>query len=255
MSPVFGHGRLRLYLLKLLAEEPRHGYDIIRALEDRFMGLYAPSAGTVYPRLARLAEEGLVSVTEEDGRKVYAITDAGREELAARSAELEDIEDDIAGSVRELADSIRTDVRGSARDLREELRAAAKDVRSEMRREAKASRDATRDAARESRRAGRYDEHLRRAAPTIDKVLETFRAESDVWSRAAVAAGAVSREAVSRIDQIVDDAVAEVRRVVAEARSEAAANGSRPDHGEPHSHVPPADPPAEDAAPEVERGA
>ena len=51
MSPVFGHGRLRIYILKLLDEEPRHGYEIIRLLEDRFMGLYAPSAGTVYPRL------------------------------------------------------------------------------------------------------------------------------------------------------------------------------------------------------------
>ena len=229
MSPVFGNGRLRLYLLKLLAEEPRHGYDIIRALEDRFMGLYAPSAGTVYPRLARLADEGLVSVTEEEGRKVYAITDAGRAELAARSDELEDIEDDIAGSVRELADSIRTDVRGSAQDLRDELRAATRDVRAEMKREAREARSAAKEAARESRRAGRYDEHLRRAAPTIDRVLETFRAESDVWSRAAVAAGAVSREAVSRIDRIVDDAVAEVRRVVAEARAEAASDGSAPE--------------------------
>ena len=58
MSPVFGHGRLRLYLLKLLDESPRHGYDVIRELEDRFMGLYTPSAGTVYPRLARLEADG-----------------------------------------------------------------------------------------------------------------------------------------------------------------------------------------------------
>ena len=56
MSPVFSHGRLRLYLLKLLEESPRHGYDIIRLLEDRFLGLYAPSPGTIYPRLARLEE-------------------------------------------------------------------------------------------------------------------------------------------------------------------------------------------------------
>ena len=220
MSPVFGHGRLRLYLLKLLAEEPRHGYDVIRALEDRFMGLYAPSAGTVYPRLSRLADEGLVTVTEEDGRKIYAITDAGREELAARAGELETIEDDITGSVRELADNIRTEVSGSARDLREELKAASRDVRKGAKEHARAARDAAKEATRDSRRAGRYDAHLRRAAPTIDRVLETFRTESDVWSRAAVAAGAVSREAVTRIDRIVDEAVTEVRRVVAEARAE-----------------------------------
>ena len=49
MSQVFRHGALRLYLLKLLDEQPRHGYEVISLLEDRFMGLYAPSAGTVYP--------------------------------------------------------------------------------------------------------------------------------------------------------------------------------------------------------------
>jgi len=53
MSPVFRHGRLRLYLLKLLDESPRHGYEVIRLLQDRFMGVYAPSPGTIYPRLAR----------------------------------------------------------------------------------------------------------------------------------------------------------------------------------------------------------
>ena len=81
MSPVFSHGRLRLYLLKLLEESPRHGYDVIRLLEDRFMGLYAPSPGTIYPRLQRLEAEGLVTQSQEGGRKVYRITDAGREEL------------------------------------------------------------------------------------------------------------------------------------------------------------------------------
>ena len=86
MSPVFGHGRLRLYLLKLLDESPRHGYDVIRELEDRFMGLYSPSAGTVYPRLARLEAEGLVTHEVTEGRKVYQITDAGRLELG-RAAE------------------------------------------------------------------------------------------------------------------------------------------------------------------------
>ena len=64
MSPVFSHGRLRLYLLKLLEESPRHGYDVIRLLEDRFMGLYAPSPGTIYPRLQRLeaSEDDLIEL-------------------------------------------------------------------------------------------------------------------------------------------------------------------------------------------------
>ncbi|MFC7893462.1 helix-turn-helix transcriptional regulator [Streptomyces sp. NPDC057381] len=125
MPPVFAHGRLRLYLLKLLDEAPRHGYEVIRLLEERFQGLYAPSAGTVYPRLAKLEAEGLVTHTTEGGRKVYAITDAGRAELSDRSGELADLELEIRESVAELAAEIRADVRGAAGDLRREMRAAA----------------------------------------------------------------------------------------------------------------------------------
>ena len=124
MPPVFAHGRLRLYLLKLLDEAPRHGYEVIRLLEERFQGLYAPSAGTVYPRLSKLESEGLVTHTTEGGRKVYAITDAGRAELADRSGELADLELEIRESVAELAAEIRDDVRGAAGDLRREVRAA-----------------------------------------------------------------------------------------------------------------------------------
>ena len=140
MSPVFGHGRLRLYLLKLLEESPRHGYDVIRELEDRFMGLYSPSAGTVYPRLARLEAEGLVTHEVSEGRKVYQITDAGRAELGARQGDLDDLEQEIAGSVRDLATEIRSEVRGSVADLRSELKAAAKDVRRENRAQAREER-------------------------------------------------------------------------------------------------------------------
>ena len=53
MTPVFGHGHLRLYLLSLLDESPMHGYELIQALGDRFGGTYIPSAGTIYPRLAK----------------------------------------------------------------------------------------------------------------------------------------------------------------------------------------------------------
>ncbi len=129
MPPVFAHGRLRLYLLKLLDEAPRHGYEVIRLLEERFQGLYAPSAGTVYPRLAKLEAEGLVTHTTEGGRKVYAITDAGRAELADRGGELADLELEIRESVAELAAEIRDGVQGAAGELRREMRAAAKEAR------------------------------------------------------------------------------------------------------------------------------
>lgn len=129
MAPVFGHGRLRLYLLKLLDESPRHGYELIRLLEDRFLGLYAPSAGTIYPRLQRLEAEGLVTHDEVGGRKVYRLTDAGRHELRRREGELAQLETDIHRSVHGLAQEIGEEVRDTARDLRDELRRAARDVR------------------------------------------------------------------------------------------------------------------------------
>src|SRR3954463_15369006 len=102
MNAVFKHGALRLYLRKLLGEHPRHGYEVISLLEDRFLGLYAPSAGTVYPRLARLEAEGLVEHEENDGRKVYRLTDAGREELARNVEALHTLEADLTRSVAEL---------------------------------------------------------------------------------------------------------------------------------------------------------
>lgn len=129
MSPVFAHGQLRLYLLALLDEGPRHGYDVIRALEDRFNGLYSPSAGTVYPRLAKLEEEGLVERTEDGRKSTYRITDAGRAEVASRRFDVEDLQQDLDHSVRQLADEVRARVHGSASDLREELRNAAKEAR------------------------------------------------------------------------------------------------------------------------------
>ncbi len=74
MAPVFSHGDLRLYLLSLLDEAPRHGYDLMQALTDRTGGTYTPSAGTIYPRLAKLEEEGLVTKTVEGRKTIYAIT-------------------------------------------------------------------------------------------------------------------------------------------------------------------------------------
>ncbi len=126
---VFAHGQLRLYLLALLNEGPRHGYEVIRALEERFNGLYSPSAGTVYPRLAKLEEEGLVERTDDGRKATYAITDAGRSEVAARELDLADLQQDLDHSVRELAQQVRQRVHGGATDLRAELREAAKQAR------------------------------------------------------------------------------------------------------------------------------
>jgi DNA-binding PadR family transcriptional regulator len=132
VTGVFTHGRLRLYLLKLLDDGPKHGYELIRLLENRFLGLYAPSAGTIYPRLQRMEVEGLVTHTAVGGRKVYEITDAGRAELRQRAGELAALESDIRASVEDLASlagEIQSEVRGSVRDLKRELREATRETR------------------------------------------------------------------------------------------------------------------------------
>ncbi|QIQ02722.1 PadR family transcriptional regulator [Streptomyces liangshanensis] len=190
MPPVFAHGRLRLYLLKLLDEAPRHGYEVIRLLEERFHGLYAPSAGTVYPRLAKLEAEGLVTHATEGGRKVYSITDAGRAELAGRSGELADLELEIRDSVSELAAEIRDDVRGAAGQLRSEMRAAASEnhrgsskpagsddwsaAKEELRRAQQGWKEQARRAKDESRRAREDAQQARRQAK---EAQETARQE------------------------------------------------------------------------------
>ncbi|HET8769231.1 PadR family transcriptional regulator [Phycicoccus sp. M110.8] len=129
MSPVFAHGQLRLYLLALLDDGPRHGYEVIQDLEQRFNGLYSPSAGTVYPRLAKLEEEGLVERSDEGRKAVYRITDAGRAEVRARQDDLAHLQVDLDDSVRQLAQEVRSRVRGETSDLRAELRAAAREAR------------------------------------------------------------------------------------------------------------------------------
>jgi DNA-binding PadR family transcriptional regulator len=129
VSPVFGHGRLRLYLLKLLEESPRHGYEVIRLLQDRFLGVYSPSPGTIYPRLARLESEGLVTHEVVKGKKVYSLTDKGREELERRMDELAELEEEISASAQEFARGVQEDVRQTVRSLREELTQAARTMR------------------------------------------------------------------------------------------------------------------------------
>lgn len=125
MPPVFSHGDLRLYLLHLLDESPRHGYDIMQALSERTGGTYTPSAGTIYPRLAKLEEEGLVTKTTEGRKSIYAITDAGRAEVRTRAGDIDGIEAGLADSVRLIADEVRTSVRAAMKSLRADLAAAA----------------------------------------------------------------------------------------------------------------------------------
>lgn len=81
-----GRGEVRSAVLALLAERPMHGYQIIREIEERSSGSWKPSAGSVYPTLQLLADEGLIRAEESNGRKIYSLTEAGREEVAGADA-------------------------------------------------------------------------------------------------------------------------------------------------------------------------
>lgn len=169
--PVFAHGHLRLYLLSLLADSANgmHGYELMQALGDRFGGTYVPSAGTIYPRLGKLEEEGLVTKVADGRKTVYAITDAGRAELADRAHELDGIESDVTDSVRRLADEVRSSVNDAMRTLRAELAAAAREARTD-------ARDAGRTVRPEPANQGSRNQ-LHRAEAAINDFRSELRSE------------------------------------------------------------------------------
>ncbi len=88
---MFDHGALRLVVLGLVGEEPRHGYDIIRLLKERFQGAYSPSPGSIYPILAQLADAGFVQAETQGARKLFALTEAGRAYLEVQRPEFDAI--------------------------------------------------------------------------------------------------------------------------------------------------------------------
>jgi DNA-binding PadR family transcriptional regulator len=80
----FGPGEVRLALLSLLADEPMHGYELMKRLEERSGGVYRASAGTIYPTLQQLEDEGQITSKSLNGKRVYKLTEAGRGELKER---------------------------------------------------------------------------------------------------------------------------------------------------------------------------
>ncbi|OIJ34451.1 PadR family transcriptional regulator [Microbacterium sp. LCT-H2] len=199
MSPaVFSHGDLRLYLLSLLAESPQHGYGIIQSLTDRTGGTYTPSAGTIYPRLAKLEEEGLVTKTVDGRTTIYAITEAGRAELASRESDLADIEAGITDTVRLIANEVRQSVQEAMKSLRADLATATKDDRA-------AAKNKPRTPSEEARLTSR--EELHRA----DAVVNAFRARVRTDLRTHVAQGGVlPASVVTDLENALDQAARSV---------------------------------------------
>lgn len=98
-GPRARRGDVRVAVLALLAEEPRHGYQVIQDIAARTDGVWRPSAGAVYPALAQLEDEGLVRGEEADGRKVFHLTPSGRDYVAARQEEIDAVWDSVSGGV------------------------------------------------------------------------------------------------------------------------------------------------------------
>jgi len=108
-------GDIKFLLLELLAEKPRHGYDLIRELETRNGGFYRPSAGSIYPTLQMLEEGGFLTSSTVEGKRVYTITETGQKLLAERGARTADREDDFS-RVREQRTRL-AELRRSAMEL------------------------------------------------------------------------------------------------------------------------------------------
>ncbi|GLW26913.1 hypothetical protein Mame01_69550 [Microbispora amethystogenes] len=233
MSPVFGHGRLRLYLLKLLEESPRHGYEVIRLLQDRFLGVYSPSPGTIYPRLARLEDEGLVTHEVVDGKKVFTLTDKGRAELADRMDELADLEQEITASVQDIAREVKEDVRQTVRSLRDELTQMARDIGDdgrELGRTQKEEWQRHRDQAREEWR--RQKEEWRRHKHEWQEERDRWQQEwRRVWEE-TWGFGGSRHEGAPRsgpdpaLSRMLADFVTDLHRSLAESPARASGEGT-----------------------------
>ncbi|MCS5718886.1 PadR family transcriptional regulator [Herbiconiux sp. CPCC 205763] len=232
MTPVFGHGHLRLYLLSLLDESPKHGYELIQALSDRFGGTYSPSAGTIYPRLAKLEEEGLVTKTADGRKTVYAITDAGRAELESRRGELDNIEAELSDSVRRLADEVRSGVNQAMKSLKADLASAARDARSSTTMptsgrgtsatsgpgwSSSGSSNGSTDAR--SDRGGASRAESAEALRDADAAITEFRQRLRLELRKAATREGVAPELVARLKQRLNEVGAEVRDELARART------------------------------------
>jgi DNA-binding PadR family transcriptional regulator len=120
---MFDAGDLQLIILQLLSEKPSYGYELIKAIEERLAGGYAPSPGVVYPTLTLLEERGFAQVEPTEGsRKVYGITEAGRQELAAHAERLRDITERVEHSGRAFRRGRSPQIMRAFRNLGEAVR-------------------------------------------------------------------------------------------------------------------------------------
>ncbi len=126
----FAPGDMKYVILKLLKEKPMHGYEVMKALEEKTRGYYKPSPGTVYPTLQWLEDSGLVKMEVENDKKIYSITDEGLQFLDDNKSTVEDIFDRVSDMIDRIFDDPGPDVsRSVGRLVGVAYRAAWKDGR------------------------------------------------------------------------------------------------------------------------------
>ena len=112
-SQMFESGEMKFVILRLLREKPRHGYEVMKALEEKFSGHYTPSAGTVYPTLQLLEDEGYVRAVDTDGKKVYHVTPEGEKYLDEHRDVLDEIFERVRETVRDFTGGGLGEVQGA----------------------------------------------------------------------------------------------------------------------------------------------
>lgn len=114
---MFGQGEVKFVILRLLKEKPRHGYEVIKALEEKMGGFYTASAGTVYPTLQLLEDEGFIRAVDTEGKKVYHVTPEGESYLAEHKDLLEEIIDRVRDTVRDFTGGGLGEIQGAFANL------------------------------------------------------------------------------------------------------------------------------------------
>ena len=184
---IFERGDLKFVILRLISKQPMHGYEVMKALEKESRGYYRPSPGSVYPTLQMLEDEGYLTVEEQDGKKIYTITDEGVEYLSDN----EDVVDDVFDRVEHFTDRFfGGDMRALSRSFSKlaqltfdqafQWGAAPEDLArmNEILEKAVDDMRATRKGARERRRSRRSERGPRRGRSRQDtKADETGEAE------------------------------------------------------------------------------
>lgn len=168
-------GDLQLVVLGLLNEKPRHGYEIIKALEEHSSGVYTPSPGMVYPALTYLEEMNYATASTEGTKKLYTITDAGKEYLEKNRETVNETMEHLARFGRRMAQFQKhfVDEENAAEDFAHDLRGQAKDEWRQMKAEFRDLRDQLKAALYE--KLGASVEEKKRVLDILKKTIDEIR--------------------------------------------------------------------------------